>query len=208
MNNDMNSKCSFPTWFDGRRYLDYLSDVVSTLDGVEDSSNDYADIFRELRAAVSDSSLPSDVREDFARICEDAANQMILVHNATNAASRAAETVADALRGMPAKAPHSTIDAGDDDRGLIDATSVRELDTHDLATVGYDEADQALDMLEFVMCALAAMESTYSDEVVNGCVQTIESAVVTLREYIGDTREALLMAADGRAKQRKYQQIF
>lgn len=210
MNNDMNSKHGFPTWFDGRRYLDYLSDVITTLECVEDNSNDYADIFRELRAAVSDSSLPSDFRKDFARICEGATNQMILVHNSTNIAAIAAQDVADALRGMPmpAKAAYPMDEASDDDHDLDDATPVCELDAHDLATVGYDKADKALDTLEFTMCALAAMETAYSDEVVNGSVNIIENAVVTLREYIGDTREALLMAADGRAKQRKYQQIF
>lgn len=83
-----------------------------------------------------------------------------------------------------------------------------QTDMHDLITVRYDESDQNLDVLEFVTCALAVMDSTYSDKVVNGCVSTIDDAVAALREYIGDTREALLMAADGRAKQRKYQQIF
>ena len=91
---------------------------------------------------------------------------------------------------------------------LGDVTATCKADAHDLATLRYDEADHALDALEFVMCALAAMETAYSNEVVNGCVCIIDDAVLTLREYVGDARAALLMAADGRAKQRKYQQIF
>lgn len=203
--NDSNvtSNNGMPEWFDRDVYLRSLDDVVSSLEGMEDASNDYADTIQELSEAVANNPhLPSDTREDFAHICEDATNQMILVHNATNIASGAAEKVADALRGMPMD------DASDDDHDLGDATAGCEVDVHDLATVRYDEADGALDTLEFTMCALAAMETAYSDEVVNGSVNIIENAVVTLREYIGDTREALLMAADGRAKQRKYQQIF
>lgn len=73
--------------------------------------------------------------------------------------------------------------------------STDRLDTTQLVTRRYDEADQTLDGLEFVMCAIAAMENSYSDQVVNGCVSIINDAVVTLREYIGDTRETLLVVA-------------
>lgn len=196
--------------FDRDVYLRSLDYMVSSLEDMELASNNFADAIQEMGEAVASSSLLPDARESFARICEDAANQMILVHSSTNFASGAAETVADALRGMslPAKVGCPTDGASDGDRDLDDATPVCELDAHDLATVGYDEADGALDTLEFTMCALAAMETAYSDEVVNGSVNIIENAVVTLREYIGDTREALLMAADGRAKQRKYQRVF
>lgn len=196
--------------FDRDVYLRSLDYMVSSLEDMELASNNFADAIQEIGEAVASSSLLPDARESFARICEDAANQMILVHNATNAASRAAETVADALRGMPmlANAAYPMDEASDGDHDLDDATAGCKVDAHDLATVRYDEADGALDTLEFTMCALAAMETAYSDEVVNGSVNIIENAVVTLREYIGDTREALLMAADGRAKQRKYQQII
>lgn len=211
--NDSNvtSNNGMPEWFDRDVYLRSLDDVVSSLEGMEDASNDYADTIQELsEAVVNNPHLPSDTREVFAHICEDATNQMILVHNATNIASGAADKVAADLRGMPlpAKATYPADAALDGDHDLDDATTGCKVDAHDLATVGYDEADGALDTLEFTMCALAAMETAYSDEVVNGSVNIIENAVVTLREYIGDTREALLMAADGRAKQRKYQQIF
>lgn len=195
--NDSNvtSNNGMPEWFDRDVYLRSLDDVVSSLEGMEDASNDYAGTIQELsEAVVNNPHLPSDTREVFAHICEDATNQMILVHNSTNIAAIAAQDVADALRGMPmpAKAAYPMDEASDDDHDLDDATPVCELDAHDLATVGYDEADKALDTLEFTMCALAAMETAYSDEVVNGSVNIIENAVVTLREYIGDTREALI----------------
>lgn len=73
-----------------------------------------------------------------------------------------------------------------------DAATECQTDMHDLITVRYDEADQSLDVLEFVTCALAVMDSTYSDTVVNGCVSTIDDAVAALREYIADTRKALI----------------
>lgn len=81
---------------------------------------------------------------------------------------------------------------------LSDAALSRErgngLDMGALATTRYDEADKCLDILEFVMCALAAMESAYSDRVTNGCISTIDDAVAILREYIGDARDALISA--------------
>lgn len=81
---------------------------------------------------------------------------------------------------------------------LADAVLNRErgngLDLRALVTTRYDEADKCLDVLEFVTCALAVMDSTYSNTVVNGCVSTIDDAVAALREYIADTREALISA--------------
>lgn len=69
-----------------------------------------------------------------------------------------------------------------------------ELDMRALATTGYDKADQTLDKLHFLMCALAAMETSYSDQTVNGLVQIIDDVDRTLREYVGATRTALISA--------------
>ena len=81
---------------------------------------------------------------------------------------------------------------------LSDAALDRErgngLDMRALATTRYDEADKCLDVLEFVTCGLAVMDSTYSNTVVNGCVSTIDDAVATLRGYANDAREALISA--------------
>lgn len=68
-----------------------------------------------------------------------------------------------------------------------------------LATTDYDRADQTLDKLEFVMCALTAMETSYSDQTVNGLVQIIDDIHHALREYVDATRAVLISVADGGA---------
>lgn len=183
--------------FDRDVYLRSLDYMVSSLEDMELASDNFADAIQEMGEAVASSSLLPDARESFARICEDATKQMLNVHSSTNFASVVVQGVAAELRGMPmpAKVRYPTDITGDGNLDLGDATAGCKVDTHDLATVGYDGADKALDTLEFTMCALAAMETAYSDEVVNGSVNIIENAVVTLREYIGDTREALISAS-------------
>lgn len=69
-----------------------------------------------------------------------------------------------------------------------------QADFHELACSRYDRADEALDKITFVLCAASAMETTYSDNVVNGFVQIVDDAVSTLRKYLDDSREAMVRA--------------